>query len=248
MAEHIFGQSISRQFFALVNNEHINLPTQTPEIFLFEDEPTLEEAIDGTGAIQSVATWTESSVSPYPRSYAFDPIDDPDPESNDSSLGFWESVRFVATLGQQAQTRLRYFEVERVKALNAVPGTTVADLKTIYPAIINYASDRELEDHISNAERILKLEFKNKKVEWSNLSELGDLLLALAFKAIQLVSESQFESGTESDKMFMRAKLYRDNYDDLVKLIKLPYDIDGDGKPDTETSNNNTSGFVISGK
>lgn len=245
MPDHIFGKTITRKFIPLQDGEYINLPSQAPEIYLFSSEPSLEDAINGTGRFDTINYWQESSLPPYARTYTITAVEDPEPESDNSAVGYWEAIRYaIDTVNKQ--TKLRYFEIERAEALTATPDTTVQDLKDIWPAIINYADDTELEQHLGNAETELKLELKAKNYVWGKVFELDDVRLPLAYKTVQLVCESQLLAG--DDKFAIRATMFKEKYETLIKMLKLPYDSDGDGAPDTTANNNNASGFSISGK
>jgi hypothetical protein len=242
MADHIFGQSISRSFIPLVDGEYFNLVSQAPQIYLFSELPSLEDAISGTGKFDTVAYWNESSDSPYARTYSISPIDDPEPTSETSCHQYYEAIRYAISEGQ-TQTRLRSFTVERAQALTSVPGTTVQDLKDVYPAISSYANDSVLEGHIANGEAELKLELESKGLEWGRIFKLKKYKLALAYKAIQLLSESQIEIA--GDKFDLRRALYEAKYDKYLTLIPLAYDIDGDGIPDIETKGAQTQIIVL---
>jgi len=200
MTSYVFGKDITRKFYPLEDNEPINLVSQAPAIYLFEDQPTMEAARSGTGAMAAaIEYWTESATSPYPRTYTIPAIPDPDPESGSyKCLGYWEAVNYIVQTNGQLQTKLRQFEVEQAKATETVPGTTYTTLAAIYPAISGYVSDNSvLTGFINAAEAELKLEFRSYGIDWGDVSSLKDFNYAIAYRAIQFFYESKIQAADD---------------------------------------------------
>lgn len=230
MTSYVFGKDITRKFYPLEDNEPIQLVSQAPSIYLFEDQPTLEDARSGIGAIMSAITfWTDDSTSPYPKTYTIPAIADPTPESSGSRcLGYWEAVNYIVQVGGQVQTKLRQFEVEKLKATETAPGTTYTDLSKIYPAITGYvASNATLTSHIQTAEDQIKLELRGYDIDWGDVEDLKSFKYAVAFLAIQFFSESQIVEA--DDKFAIRAEIYSKRYEAVMSKLKFKYDSDGDG-------------------
>ena len=242
-AEGLFGRSIVREMYAVVESEYFNLPSQIPAIYFFEEKPSISAAQAGTGSFAAVATWTQSQTYPYPRTYVVPPIVDPEPTRSTTSRRYWEAINYVNQTGQQTQTLLRAFNVERGKALDSVPGTTVADLKEVYPAISNFLNDSKLSDFLLIAEEAMRIDIEKGGIVWENLKRLRKVKLALAYKTISMASFSQFTEY--NDKFYIRFKEYEKLYASTLESITLAYDSDGDGEADTETTTKTDYAFII---
>lgn len=235
---YIFGKDIERVFYPHAGKEPINLPSQVAEIYLFSSQPTMTEAINGTNAIPShtVSYWEHNTISPYGRKYTIPAIADPDVDSAIPKRGYWQAINFYAKISAQKQTLLEYFEVRRAEGVPEVPSTSKYDLKNIYPAISSYVTDQQLENFIDIALDQIKLELKNKGVEYQTIDNLKDLKLALAYKTISLVSLSQIKEPT--DRFALRYDEFKTMYHQTMKLITLVSDSNSDGTIDTETPAN----------
>lgn len=229
---YVFGKDITRRFYPMEANEPLNLPTQTPTIYIFNSQPSRDKAIAGTDAIETILTWTAASVTPFERTYTISALDDPDADSSSQSAIFWEAINFTTKLSGEIQTVIRAFVVERVEGPDSEPGTTAADLIDIYPAITAYLTPKQLDAHLRLAQDELKIDLEAMGIRWSRVHELSKLKLILAWKTIALSSESQIK--TAEDKFDRRADLYNSKYERGLKNVVIPYDSDGDGKVDSK--------------
>lgn len=226
----LFGLDIKRAFYPLRGTEPLLLPSQTPSIYVFADAPTRDEAQNGTGAVQTVSTWNEDTVEPYPRRYTIAAIDDPDPDSQIDEKWYWEAINFVNQDSEQTQTVIRAFRVIRAAGVGSIPGTSVEDLKRIYPAIESYLGNEELAAMLSTAETELKQDLEDRGLVWSKLFDLDKLRLALAFKAIALANLSQLVES--NDKFAVRSEIFERKYTGMLTKVNLPMDSGTDGAPD----------------
>lgn len=229
-----FGKQVIRNFYPLEGTKPLSLPTQTPTIYLFSAMPTLDAAQNGTDAIAShtLSAWGEQAASPYRRAYTFPAIDDPDPDSNTPCRGYWEAINFLTKASGQVQTVIRQFEVERVAALESMPGTTAQDIKDAYPSIGQYLGDDKLDAMIGISLDELKLDLNIKGLRWQRLADLGQLKLAVAYKAICLACISQIRE--DNDRFAVRYEIFEKKLEALLNSIVLPYDKDGDGEHETK--------------
>ena len=240
MAEHIFGKDLSRTFYPLENNEPINLPSQVPSIYLFSTQPALDDALNGTGAIatHTVSYWAESATTPYPRTYTIPAIQDPDQSSSKRCIGYWEAVNYIAQTAGQTQTKLRYFEIERAKVQSDQPGTTLADIKAVFPGITSYATDSQLGDALTVATAKVKLEFEGKGFVWGQMQDLYKLKYAIAYKTIEIACAAQVAKGNLS-KQWMVEYAHKE-YNTILDAVQLRQDVDNDGFPDVNAPTTNS--------
>lgn len=227
-----FGKTITRKFYPKENDIPLSIPSQAAEIYLFANRPTWEDARAGTGAAQSVTTWSQGGVTPYPQTYSFSAVDDPAPTENLLSRSYWEAINFVAELTQQKQTVIREFTLERPRGNEDTPGTTVDDIKDVFPAINNYLTDAQIEAHLSVAEAELQNDLLARGIRWSRVAALANTKLAIAYKSLSLSSLSQIkESG---DRHALRYEEFKQLYQSAMKAVPIEVDTDEDGKADVK--------------
>jgi hypothetical protein len=227
-----FGKDISRKLYPEENGKPINLPVQTPTIYLFDSQPTLADAQAGTGSVQTCSSWTQATVEPWALTYSFTAINDPDPTSATPSLTYWEALLYTLKTSGQAQTLLRTIEIERVAGAPEQPETTTEDLVNIYPAITAYATEQQLKEHLAIAIQEIKTELESKGIEWAHVANLSKLKLALAYKTISMVALSQIRE--RQDKHEYRYVEFDNKYQAQMQTIKLKIDEDQDGTYEVE--------------
>jgi hypothetical protein len=217
---HTFGASISRTFYALNGNEPIQLPSQLPALYLFSALPELADAQSGTGAIDSKATWTQGGVSPWPNSYTFDPV--PEPEAaitDDFSQTYYEAINFILETGGQAQTIVRALEIAKVKEQEDQPDATVALIKEIFPAITNYLDDTEIDNYIKLALDEVKIDLEAQGWAWHELIKLSNIRLAVAYRAIALGALAQVRQT--GDRHEFRYNEFNAKHQAILKAARL---------------------------
>lgn len=226
----IFGKDIERKFYPLLNDDPYQIPTQTPTIYIFSSQPSLNDARDGGGAIATISSWTQSSASPYECTYTIPAIDDPAPESNIPQRTYYEAINYIAQSSEQTQTVLRSFDVERGSGADSEHAVTYTDLQTVYPAITGYANSTQLNNFIEIGKQEIQLKLKGKGVRWSDIQNQDELKRAIAYRSIQLLSESQI--ALPDDKFVTRREIYKEKFNESMNDIVLYVDTDKDGIPD----------------
>lgn len=229
-----FGKDITHTFYPSLDGEAINLPSQVPSIFLWHEDnkpSTVTAAQAGTSAIGSeIVYWTHSDINPYPRAFTIPKIDDPYPESTDTYQGYWLAINYIAQAGGTKHTVMQYFECERLRPVDGVPGAELRDLKEVYPAITAYLKDSELEAFLTIAEEEMRFEFEAKGFEWARVYDLKKTRLALAYKTIALCALSQIKE--DGDKHHLRFSEFNRKYEQFLSSLTLPLDTDKDDVPD----------------
>lgn len=238
---YIFGKDISRKFYPLLDDQPYQLPSQSPTIYIFSSQPSLNDARDGGGAVATISSWTQNSLSPYDCSYTITAIEDPAPESNIPQRTYYEAINYIAKSGGQTQTVLRTIDLERGSGAPEVIGVTYSDLVEVYPAIVDYVSESEITSIINIAKSEVELKLKGKGIRWSDIQNHAELKRAIAYRSIQLVSESQI---TEPDDKFVtRREIYKEKFNESMKDTILYVDTNRDGIPDKQTGAR--AGYVV---
>jgi hypothetical protein len=230
---HTFGTSFAREFYPTVDDGPLSIVGQAAEIYLYSGMPSLTDAVTGAGSFATISSWTQTGTTPYKATYTVPALIDPTPTSKVPSRGYWEVIRFAVQTGQEKQTVVRQFEVERVYAGASEPETTVQDLKDMYPAISAYASDSQLTEHLSIAKEELKADLLARNLKWSRVEDKARLNLALVYKTIANVAESQVREA--NDKHTVRVTRFEEKYNRALENAPLEVDFDEDGEPDTKT-------------
>lgn len=240
---HSFGASFTRTFYPTIDDVPVSIVGQAAEIYLFSSMPSLADAASGVGSFATISTWTQTGTPPYAATYTVPAINDPAPDSATPSRGYWESVRFAIQTGQQKQTVLRQFELKRIHGGASVPGTTVQDLKDMYPAISAYVSDAQLTEHLSIAENELRADLRARNIKWARAEDKARLNLALAYKCIANVAESMIREP--NDKHQFRMTRFEEKYNRALQATELQVDFDEDGQPEVTTEAKQKTWFNV---
>lgn len=228
--QHVWAKEIERTLFPLEGNSPIALPTQSITGYLFLDKPTSTVGQAGTGAISSLTQIAQNANSPYGVNYTFPAVDNPEPDALEYSREYWEALNFVLEDSGETETIVRSLLLTKVENLESVPGTSVQDIKDVFPAIEAYLSDSKLQQFISIAESDIKDEFRKQGFRWSRLYDLSLLRYALAYKAISEASIANIKQS--EDRHHVRARYYDKKYQSKLKSIFLLYDQGNDGSPE----------------
>lgn len=229
MSNAVYGKAITRSFIADDGAAYITLPTQNPAIYLFPygTIPSRAEALAGTGALQTVTTWTQTNTEEL--TYTYSAVSDPDTSSNMLEREYWEAINYVLTTSGQVQTKLRMLIISRAEVLESVPGLTPDDVKNAWPGVTNYITDAQLASFVSLAEAEMRRGIGITK--WGRLSRLIDARICLGYKAIEMAAASQVVKGN-ADKFVWMVEYFGNKYNEAISKIDLPIDTDGDGRPE----------------
>lgn len=237
--QHVWAKDIQRSFYPMQGNTPLALPTQSITGYLFSDKPSVTVGQAGTGSVGSLTQLSQNSNSPYEISYEFAAVDNPQPDALEYSKEYWEALNFVIEESGETETIVRSILLAKIENLDSVPGTTVQDIKDVFPAIEAYLSDSKLLQFISIAESDIKDQFRKQGFRWSRLYDLSLLRYALAYKAISEASIANIKQA--EDRHHVRARYYDKKYEDKLKSIFLLYDEGNDGSPEVQVQASTTS-------
>lgn len=217
---------------SLLDNERqeITPSADSPTIYVFDSLPSRTAAAAGTGAIQTISSWTGSGSK---RAVTIAAISDPDPASSARYKEYYLGINFTLVASGQVQTTIERFEVERV--LSQVDNLTITaqDAKDIYPTISAYLSDALIAKYITGAIDDVKAELSGKGIDWAAIKNPKDYKRAIVFKAIADASLSQIQEP--EDKFEKRYNIYTARADKLLSCTTAVIDTDKDGTPDKVT-------------
>lgn len=241
----VFGKSIKREFYPEdYDGQPVSIASLSPTIYLFLNEPSYSEATTGTNALQTVSAWdSQSTASPYKCAYTFTAVDDPYPESEVPSRGYWEVINAVLQTGEPAVPVKRYFDITRIKAPEARPGTSLDDLKAAFPDINNYANDNKLNQVLPTAEEELRSDVEASGVVWDTVGNIPKTRLALAYKALVFACMGQLLE--DSDRHEKRSDFFERLYRGQLKKIAIRFDSNEDKVIDAVTNTGRSSSVIM---
>jgi hypothetical protein len=223
-----FGRSIISEFYALSDDEYINLPSQVPAIHLFDAYPSALDAQTGTGALQTKDFWTHSDTDPFKRQVALDPVDDPDPTGAVVCRGYWLAFNYIINNAGQKLTSVRELIIQRPETQDSVVPTDAQDLKDLWPWITSYYSDdSKLTKFIDLAISKFKLDLRRRDIDWGRVQRLKEIGLPIAYKALAIAMDGQQGRHPDLPQLVGR---WEAEYSAGLASIKLPVDENLDGK------------------
>lgn len=234
MTEALFGKTITREFIPDDGFEAIITHSQVPSIYLFSVLPTFDQAYGGSGAIQNTNYWLHSDVLAS-RQYNYTPVADPASASSISYYDYYEAINFKLDSAGTTQTKIRSFPIRRAEVLDSQPGTTIEDIKDLWPEINAYISDIELDRYLTVAEELIRVSFEGAGTKWTSLRQLNRIKYAIAFKAIIMFSAVQL-TKPNGDKFAARIEYFTKELNSLLAATKLPCDTDGDGVAESNST------------
>lgn len=232
MKTYHFGIDIERIFTVEINEQPFNLPNQSPSIYVFDSQPSLENAQDGTGSFQTITSWTQSAIPPYARAYTIAAIDDPDPDGSVWYRDYWVAVNFKFASSEQTQTKVEAFRVQRSISVSDPIEIGKGDLTAIFPNIESYISDDDLEALLPVCLSQVRRDLKKKGKEWGQFRNHSELKMAVCYKAIAL--QALVSIREPDDRHAFRFDQFEKWYQAEMASLYLDYDADNDGLAETK--------------
>jgi hypothetical protein len=220
MPAYVYGKDLIFYLHAFEDKTKITtLPAQTVQGYLFLDQPTRAAAAAGTGALQST---TQTLAANGTIALPLTPITDPNP--NDI-LGYrlhWMAVNFILKTAGAVQTVIKAIKVERVSGQDAEIGVTYSKVVEIYPDVVNYLTESEVNAMITLAKADLLDDLTNKGFDWNQVNKPDQLFNALLFNTLVYVYNSQIQR--EGDRFYVSSAKAQQRYDSLKSNLRLEYD------------------------
>jgi hypothetical protein len=222
-----FGKGFNYLFEPYLDNEPVQLPAgQSPEVYIFTNRPSREDAASGTGAIAAaIIAWTDNGA--YSRLIAVPAIADPEPTSETVTEKYWISVNYVLEAGGQVQTEIRLLQMERVRAVNTRVKSSELSLQEIYPNIVDLSDSNKIRGFIDKAIVQIKGNLKAKGYEWAQITRLDQLSLMTDYRALMF-----FAMSMPGDRFEALYEKWKQEYISILSTLLLEYDENNDGEPE----------------
>ncbi len=239
---HPYGKSFTRWFYPLIDD---STPTgivtdQTPTIYIYESQPSRSQG--STNAIKTISAWTwDAGKSGW--YYTVSAINDPQPDAIDDFKVYWELVTFVLEDGQQSQTVMRSFEMERVTGHAERVNVTDEMLRQYFPQLDSCSTENQRIQLLSLAIEEVKSRLKDKGFEWARISRPDRLSIAIAHKVLYMIMLVQLQGG--NDKYAIKYNEFKATFTNTIDGLILEYDSNKDGLPDTNITPSYGTVFLI---
>lgn len=214
---YLFGKDIAYTLHAFDDGLSIGLiPAQTYNAFIYDKQPSRTEALTGAGSLSTIVVTHALSNTLI---ISIPAIDDPDPESFNSTKMYYVAVVFKLATAEQDQLIIRALPLERVQAKDKTIGVTTAKIKEVFPTINKFLGDSEIQAMIYLAQNEILNDLKSKGFKWSEIHRPDQLFSALLFKSLQYINTSQIQR--QGDRFSVSAELNSKSYSSQISFLKI---------------------------
>ena len=218
-----WGEDFTYDFYVidpdeLSDNVDLSSVTDAPAIYVFDEKPDRTTALAGTGALETIVSW--SDIGDGGKQFTISALSDPDPDDSEGRETYWLGINFVLEDGEQTQTVLRALPMTRAIMSHDVPGVTVTDLEEIYSRLQDYKTTTEIDAAIERAEQNIRLALGMAGFDYVLIWSKKELRTAIAYEAlVQMMESLVAQSGDAWDSRGDQYRAYRDNYVSGLKLL-----------------------------
>lgn len=217
---YVYGKDLVYNLFTFEDQREISdLPTQTVTGYLFENAPSRAQAASGEGALE---TFTQSLTEGQKIQLSIPAISDPYPNEYTDFRHFWVAVNFVLEAGEDVQTVVRAIKVNRVAGHDVEIGVNLQSIIDIYPDVLQYLNDTQINALIALARLDLLDELSNKGFDWSRIHKPDQLFNALLSNTLVYIYNSQIQDA--GDRFSASSEKAQTRYESLKNNLKLQYD------------------------
>jgi len=242
---YVFGKSIAIDLNPHIDGDYVNL-YELVSARLYDEEPTDSE-VDMTAsgsAVQTVTGWVANSgnlTTTY--TITFDPVTDSDPHSTESHEKYWLAYNFKYESGGPTVFDKEVLFIYRPDAWVNKVSVSASELIEKENKLDDFFTTAQLNAHIEEGKRRTERALVLKGLKMSQLfrrQELNDAVYyaALSSACRDLVSE-------DSPEWLGKAEYYEGLFKEIIEVMKLSYDADGDDNPDEDESNKLRGVFVF---
>ncbi len=243
MALRYFEQDFNYDFYPLRADRctYEVLPVSPVSIYVYDGLPSEEDAAvgaSGTGysLLETVAAWTDTADGQGKR-IAVSAI----PEPSDYNLGEIRKHYIVinTALTNPIPPIIKEIRLTRMVGQESIIDVSVSDVLGIEPQIELFCNKKglpvgEVEQYIEAATKEIKLSLTDCEMDFSALTNPGQLNYAVTLLAISKFFRGQ--SRDVGDIHWSNYLAYKDDYNNALKKIKIELDLDGDGIADAKRS------------
>jgi hypothetical protein len=236
ISRYYFGKDLTVKYSYAEGAE----PVGTPTIYLFRDMPGRDAARAGTGALQTVSTWSIDSEIPNTKSFTVAAFTDPEIASTTDGHEYFLAINYTIKAAAEVQTDVKRLFVTRAGGSLTSHGVDLEAVIAAYPTLASYLTNDDIEDQIQLA--IDEIAAVIMPVDWDKVTNKDQLYFPILCKAIANSCLSEFVE--EGDRFSKRYEIFEKKYADYMAnfVVKADSDVSGDSD-DTKLV---TQDFVLS--
>lgn len=227
-----FGGAFTIQYYY---DDGVNFApsNDNPTIYLFDKAPEWSTARSGTGALQTITSWTSHGEQNNAKEFTLSAISDPEPTGAIIERKYYLAINYTLAVSGDVITDIQEILLVRPKGFIPQKEVTTDEIKEFFPEIVSYASDDNLLAYLDIAYLEVEADFKKKGIVYKQIRNQADFYLPLVYKVISLVSQAEFREV--GDRHYKRYEDFNLKYLDYLTDLKVEVDIDGDGDTDVTT-------------
>lgn len=229
-----FGESFSYNFYVRNGQggfEDLSSVTDSPSIYIFDSLPSRTDAGAGTGALQTISSWSDASEDGG-KTFTVSAISDPDSDDAKESYEYYIAVNYRLVNSGDILTDIRLLPMVRPRATHAPVSTAQSDLARIYSKIDELSSSLDQKNKIQQAKNDIKAFLDGKGYDWAEVWEPVQLNDCIAYRALHLI---MLDNMRDTDDAYAsRAVLYKEQSMNLIESIRLKFKGTADTTPTEE--------------
>jgi hypothetical protein len=236
---HYFGKDFNYDFFVPNSDDgffDLSGVSTAPEIYIFNYSPSRNEAMSGTGSLQTISAWSNITTPYTGKRIAVTAIDDPDVNSTIYRYEYYIAINYYLQTSEQKQTDIRLLPMERVRVVHDPVSTNADSLQKIYSDIDDISDTTDQAAKIAQAIREIKLDLNNRGYDWASIWEPASLNDAVAYKALSLIMLDNMID--EADQYKTRHDFYERQYQSIKNNINLKVESEQNNKIKSEQTGN----------
>lgn len=219
-----FGGAFTFEYYPHVGGTAINPPSQTPSIYVFEHNPSVDDIDAGTDAVGSeITSWTETIDNV--RSITIPNVSDPG--GSDKYKNYWLGIKYIAVSGGTATYDVQLFRLQRPDGQTSDPTPTTLEVRAADEEMTTFfPTDAPITNAIRTTEAKLKAFYKSKSVLWTqieNPEELKNVIIYYTLMNLYLGKRREPE-----DFFDLKYQEYRALFEGSRDALVLEYDSNND--------------------
>lgn len=238
-----FNEPITFKIYALKSDDGIterDLPAAPIRLSLFENYPTKDQVVSGSGALRNLGTTWSNTEDLFGKQFEIDPIENQDPQAE---LTYYVgiSVKLEST-NTNPIVIVRELILSPIKTQESRLHLTIRDCLAVAPTLKSFFANSDIQtfcygdlnENIFAAIEDVKSSFSTKQIDYAMISKPSLLKLAATHLAISFFYFG--ESRSVSDVYYSHGIRHAEIYKQKVKALNLPLDTNRDGAVDQHRS------------
>jgi hypothetical protein len=244
MPSYQFGKAFTVTYYPTdTEGDAIKASTDAPNIYLFghDNKPGRDVILSGTGAIETVTSWTKNG-SGYDITFAA--VDDPEPDSHLNTRDYYIGINFTLEAGEQVQARMIAIQLSRPLGYDNELNITSCDIEKYFHTVDDWITNHQQDSFVNEAIEWVRNQIRDNGYHYALITNPEDLRIAVIQRAINRIAMSLIADGNTGFIALKDDSMSEANKT-LTRLQAL-IDTDADGEADKKvTSVSNNYGIIV---